>query len=247
MEKRDDKNLSNVVIRKVQEMILSGELQEGDKLPPEREMTQRLGIGRPALREGLKSLEMLGLVERRHGLGNFIINKVQASYFEPLSLSFMLNHGTESEIFEMRSCLETYTAAKAAEIATPSDIRSLRAIAQQMVSARTAFLKKASSFLISKEIPSRTFTRNTRKSSAPWSGTIPKPQRQPWKNTWAISRLHTYKVTKTGVSHQRRNGVKHRFLDALRRLGADLAGRFAEFHGKQDLSDTFFLLKCQFP
>lgn len=137
MEKRDDKNLSNVVIRKVQEMILSGELQEGDKLPPEREMTQRLGIGRPALREGLKSLEMLGLVERRHGLGNFIINKVQASYFEPLSLSFMLNHGTESEIFEMRSCLETYTAAKAAEIATPSDIRSLRAIAQQMVSART--------------------------------------------------------------------------------------------------------------
>lgn len=61
MEKRDDKNLSNVVIRKVQEMILSGELQEGDKLPPEREMTQRLGIGRPALREGLKSLEMLGL------------------------------------------------------------------------------------------------------------------------------------------------------------------------------------------
>ena len=137
MEKRDDKNLSNVVIRKVQEMILSGELQEGDKLPPEREMTQRLGIGRPALREGLKSLEMLGLVERRHGLGNYIINNVQASYFEPLSLSFMLNHGTESEIFEMRNCLETYTAAKAAEIATPSDIRSLRAIAQQMVSART--------------------------------------------------------------------------------------------------------------
>ena len=203
MEKRDDKNLSNVVIRKVQEMILSGELQEGDKLPPEREMTQRLGIGRPALREGLKSLEMLGLVERRHGLGNFIINKVQASYFEPLSLSFMLNHGTESEIFEMRSCLETYTAAKAAEIATPSDIRSLRAIAQQMVSARTPsekasfdrnlhfeivritgnmlmynimenvsylidrFLKKASSFLISKEIPSRTSTRNMRKSSVP--------------------------------------------------------------------------------
>lgn len=137
MEKRDDKNLSNVVIRKVQEMILSGELQEGDKLPPEREMTIRLGIGRPALREGLKSLEMLGLVERRHGLGNYIINNVQASYFEPLSLSFMLNHGTESEIFEMRNCLETYTAAKAAEIATPSDIRSLRAIAQQMVSART--------------------------------------------------------------------------------------------------------------
>ncbi len=217
MEKRDDKNLSNVVIRKVQEMILSGELQEGDKLPPEREMTQRLGIGRPALREGLKSLEMLGLVERRHGLGNFIINKVQASYFEPLSCPFMLNHGTESEIFEMRSCLETYTAAKAAEIATPSDIRSLRAIAQQMVSARTPsekasfdrnlhfeivritgnmlmynimenvsylidrFLKKASSFLISKEIPSRTSTRNMRKSSVPLSGTIPKPQRQPWK------------------------------------------------------------------
>lgn len=143
MEKQDDKNLSNVVIRKVQEMILNGELQEGDKLPPEREMTIRLGIGRPALREGLKSLEMLGLVERRHGLGNYIINNVQASYFEPLSLSFMLNHGTPNEIFEMRSCLETYTAGKAAEIATPSDIRSLRSIAEQMVSAKTPSEKAA--------------------------------------------------------------------------------------------------------
>lgn len=137
MEKQDDKNLSNVVIRKVQEMILNGELQEGDKLPPEREMTQLLGIGRPALREGLKSLEMLGLVERRHGLGNYIVNNVQVSYFEPLSLSFMLNHGTPNEILEMRSCLETYTAGKAAEITTPMDIRNLRAIAGQMVSAKT--------------------------------------------------------------------------------------------------------------
>lgn len=142
-ETQDNQKLSDVVIREIQSMILKGELQEGDKLPPEREMTERFGIGRPALREALKSLEMLGLVERRHGLGNYIVNNVQSSYFKPLSLSFMLEKGTAQEIFEMRICLETYTAQRAAQIATPTDIRKLRSIQADMTSAETTSEKAA--------------------------------------------------------------------------------------------------------
>ena len=97
-DNNESKKMSDQVIRHIQKMILDGELAEGDKLPPEREMTEQLGIGRPALREALKSLEMLGLVERQHGRGNFIVNNIQSSYFEPLSLSFMLSHGTQQEL-----------------------------------------------------------------------------------------------------------------------------------------------------
>jgi GntR family transcriptional repressor for pyruvate dehydrogenase complex len=131
-EKRAD-----VVIRQIQDMILKGELHEGDKLPPERELTERFDIGRPALREALKSLEILGLVERRHGLGNYIVNHVQSCYYEPLSLSFILNHGTDREIFEMRDCLETYAVRKAASFATPMDVRNLYSLEEHMESVKT--------------------------------------------------------------------------------------------------------------
>lgn len=136
-ERDENKKMSNAVIRQIQKMILEGELCEGDKLPPEREMTERFSIGRPALREALKSLEMLGLIERRHGLGNYIVNNIQTSYYEPLSLSFVLSHGSPQDIWEMRCCLEVFAVRKAAEIATPTDILALRSIVKQMMSAET--------------------------------------------------------------------------------------------------------------
>lgn len=136
-ERDENKKMSDAVIRQIQKMILEGELCEGDKLPPEREMTERFSIGRPALREALKSLEMLGLIERRHGLGNYIVNNIQTSYYEPLSLSFVLSHGTSQDIWEMRCCLEVFAVRKAAEIATPTDILALRSIVKQMMSAET--------------------------------------------------------------------------------------------------------------
>ncbi len=140
-DNRESSKMSDQVIRHIQKMILDGELSEGDKLPPEREMTERLGIGRPALREALKSLEMLGLVERQHGRGNFIVNNIQSSYFEPLSLSFILNHGTQQELYEMRICLESYAVRKAAETASPTDILALRTNLKQMMAGRDAAAK----------------------------------------------------------------------------------------------------------
>lgn len=137
----ENKKLSDQVIRHIQQMILDGELSEGDKLPPEREMTERFSIGRPALREALKSLEMLGLVERQHGRGNFIVNNIQASYFEPLSLSFILSHGTQQELYEMSSCLELFAVRKAADTASPTDILALRSNLKQMMAAEDASSK----------------------------------------------------------------------------------------------------------
>lgn len=150
--KQESKTISQAIIKRLQDDIFEGRLHEGDKLPPEREMAELFGVGRPALREAMRSLELMGLVESRHGLGNYIVNHVNTSYFTPLALSFRLSDRSPSEILEMRCCLESFTARKAAECATPLDIASLKKLMKQMREAETtsekAVLDKAFHFEI---------------------------------------------------------------------------------------------------
>ncbi len=151
---QENRTVSQTVIKQIQDMIFDGKLQEGDKLPPERELAEKLGVGRPALREAMRSLELMGLVESRHGLGNYIINNVNSNYFTPLSLSFKLSQRSPQEILEMRCCLEAFTAQKAAERSTSLDIASLRELLRQMMAAETtpekAALDKAIHFEIAR-------------------------------------------------------------------------------------------------
>jgi len=136
-ESIENKKISQIVIEQVQDMIMRGELKNGDKLPPERELTQTLNIGRPALREALKALEVIGLIESRHGQGNFIVNNTESSFFKPLSLSFKLSNGNIEEILELRLLIESYTVKQAAIHADDDDIKKLYKIYENMIEAET--------------------------------------------------------------------------------------------------------------
>nr|WP_312578264.1 FadR/GntR family transcriptional regulator [Sedimentibacter sp.] len=140
-ESIENKKISQVVIEQIQDMIMSGELKNGDKLPPERELTQALNIGRPALREALKALEVIGLIESRHGQGNFIVNNTENSFFKPLSLSFKLSNGNIEDILELRHLLENYTVKQAATYANKEDIQRLYELYESLVNAETTELK----------------------------------------------------------------------------------------------------------
>ena len=133
----ENKKISQIVIEQIQDMIMDGRLQAGDRLPPERELTELFQIGRPALREALKALEVLGLVECRHGLGNYIVNHVESNFFKPLSLAFKLSGGNVREILELRFLIETFAARTAARISAAEDVAVLRDILQQMIDAPT--------------------------------------------------------------------------------------------------------------
>src|SRR6185437_13298670 len=61
--------------RRVAAMILDGTLRAGDRLPPERELAARLGISRGALREALRSLEYVGLLQARVGSGRYVTHR----------------------------------------------------------------------------------------------------------------------------------------------------------------------------
>jgi GntR family transcriptional repressor for pyruvate dehydrogenase complex len=133
----ENKKISQKVIEQIQGMIMRGELKNGDKLPPERELTQTLNIGRPALREALKALEVIGVIESRHGQGNFVVNNTENSVFKPLSLSFKLSNGNIEEILELRRLIEDYTVKQAAFLSDENEALRLRDIHNAMINAET--------------------------------------------------------------------------------------------------------------
>ena len=70
------------VVEQVRDLIKSGKLKPGDKLPPERILAERLGVSRPSIREGIVALEILGLVVSRGGKGNIINDVVDSSFLD---------------------------------------------------------------------------------------------------------------------------------------------------------------------
>ena len=76
MKKNAGKKSYHDLVEQIQQKIMDNELKVGDKLPPEREMSEIYNISRNSVREALRSLEVLGLVECRHGEGNFITNRL---------------------------------------------------------------------------------------------------------------------------------------------------------------------------
>ncbi|MDU5262981.1 MAG: GntR family transcriptional regulator, partial [Clostridium celatum] len=71
-EKIKDTKVYTKVIKDIKEKILSGQLKNGDRLPSEREMAEKLEVSRTSIREAIRVLEIMGLIESKRGSGNYI-------------------------------------------------------------------------------------------------------------------------------------------------------------------------------
>jgi GntR family transcriptional regulator, transcriptional repressor for pyruvate dehydrogenase complex len=118
----------------IQRMIIEGRLRIGDRLPSERQLAEHLGVSRNSIRESLRSLEILGLVESRQGEGNFIVDEIEEGFFEPLSILFKLHNGSFRDILEIRLILEVEAAALAAERIDDEGKRRLRQLRSELES-----------------------------------------------------------------------------------------------------------------
>lgn len=130
------KKLYQLVIEQIQDMILDGRLKKGDKLPSERDLSEQLGISRTSIREALRALEIIGLIESRQGEGNFIKGDIESSFFEPLSVMFKLNRGNPHDILEMRMILEIESAKLASKRISEEDSMELQALMIQLKKAK---------------------------------------------------------------------------------------------------------------
>lgn len=119
------------VIEQIGEMIKEGYLKKGDKLPPERELVEQLGVSRTSIREALRVLEILGIVESRQGEGNFISEHLEDAFFQPISLMFMLRNSEPMEILEMRRIMDVGIAGLAAQRISEDSLDKLKEIIEK--------------------------------------------------------------------------------------------------------------------
>ena len=91
-----------------------------------------MGVSRTSIREALRVLETMGVVESRQGEGNFICSNIEKSLLQPLSMMFKLNNGSFSDIYELRSILEIECARLSAIRATDMDCRELLSVVEEM-------------------------------------------------------------------------------------------------------------------
>lgn len=132
-----NKKVYELVIEQVQNMIINGELQIGDRLPSERELSEQMGASRTSIREAIRSLEILGIVESRQGEGNFIGNYKGDNWLEPISLMFKLNNGKFEDILEIRDIIESEAAKLAALRISDEQKLRLKEIVDRLKAAET--------------------------------------------------------------------------------------------------------------
>jgi len=122
-------NVAEQAIDKIYELVKENNLKVGDKLPPERELVKILEISRSSLREAIRALEMIGVVNVTQGRGMVIQNtKISNSIIKPLAFSIILNKNTFLELFEARKLIEVECAGLAAERITISELRKIKEI-----------------------------------------------------------------------------------------------------------------------
>jgi len=90
--------LSNYIL----EGIMRGSIKKGDRIPSERELSEKLGVGRSTLREAIKVLIMLGLLEVRNGQGTFITEGTSDFYAAPLAWGIIMGDKSIAELVEAR-------------------------------------------------------------------------------------------------------------------------------------------------
>ena len=119
------KSVSQQVFDQLRDHIFRGELKPGDRLPPERELAQGMGVSRPTLREAINRLADRGLLEHRQGQGTFVAASERRRKQNPLSVLMDGQEATLPELLEVRLALESNAAMLAARRATSEDIANL--------------------------------------------------------------------------------------------------------------------------
>jgi GntR family transcriptional repressor for pyruvate dehydrogenase complex len=119
--------VGDAAIEAIKRMILAGDLRAGEKLPPERELAAALGVSRNSLREAIRALALMKVLESRQGDGTYVTSLDPRSLIEPVSFLLSLDPNALAHLFETRRILEAETAALAAARITDEELNQLRA------------------------------------------------------------------------------------------------------------------------
>jgi len=121
--------VTDEAILRIKDMIVAGELVPGQRLPPEKELSEHLGLSRNSLREAVKGLALIKVLDVRQGDGTYVTSLEPQLLLEAMSFVVDLHQDHSIvEIFEVRRVLEPHAAWRAAKVITDEQVDALRAM-----------------------------------------------------------------------------------------------------------------------
>jgi GntR family transcriptional repressor for pyruvate dehydrogenase complex len=136
--------LSERITANILDMIRAGDLQPGDRLPSERELATMMKVSRPSLREALRALALMNIVEIRQGDGTYVSTLEPGLLVEHFDFVFSLTDATFLELFDAREVLEVGIVGLAAKRITDEELAAIRACmgrSKEVVDDPAAFIQ----------------------------------------------------------------------------------------------------------
>lgn len=121
-------SVAEMVARRILDMVTARALKPGDQLPPERELAESLGVSRPSVREAIRGLAILGVVQSRQGGGAYITKLDGDALLGPIQFFLSLEDVNIRELYDARSLIESDVARRAAVNIDDATLAQLDAI-----------------------------------------------------------------------------------------------------------------------
>ncbi|MEK6653851.1 MAG: FadR/GntR family transcriptional regulator [Thermodesulfobacteriota bacterium] len=116
------------IVQQVLVLIEEGKLKRGDQLPSERELTEAFKVSRTTVREAIRTLESMKLLQSRQGNGTYVLVSSEEALIQPLAAALFNKKDDIRDIFYIRKIIEPHVAELAAENATPQEIEEMERI-----------------------------------------------------------------------------------------------------------------------
>ena len=133
--KIEPEKLADSVVRQIEELILQGVLRPGERLPSERELSERLGVSRPSLREAIAALQDKALLTSRVGSGIYVAEVLGSAFSPALVALFKRHERAVDDYLTFRRDLEGLAAERATLRASDTDLAVVSAIFDKMQAA----------------------------------------------------------------------------------------------------------------
>ncbi|KAB7613896.1 FCD domain-containing protein [Amylibacter sp. SFDW26] len=134
-QKINQERVADTVMHQIEQLILRGILRPGERLPSERDLSEKMSVSRPSLREAISDLESRGLLTTRKGSGVYVADVLGSAFSEPLIQLFASHDEALFDYIAFRRDLEGLAAERAARLASDTDIKVISAIFKKMENA----------------------------------------------------------------------------------------------------------------
>ncbi len=136
--KVQSEKLSTSVVRQIELLILRGILRPGERLPPERDLSERLGVSRPSLRDAVATLQEQGLLTTRAGAGIYVADVLGSAFSPALTRLFAVHDEAVFDYLSFRRDIEALAAERAVRLGSDSDLEVLQAVFDRMETAQNS-------------------------------------------------------------------------------------------------------------